>query len=248
MSEDLVSLRMMVIGAAEPDQGLWRQATALASILFEFTIHDVSSAVDALAQTGTDICILDATLSDAQKTAVIDAARAVKPVPLVFVSGPKGVSRLKGIDGHFTKPANVEQTRKLVEVCVRAKLPTGVLILDDSGTMRSIVRKILAASHFNLDIYEASEGIEALNHLRGGDFGIIFVDYNMPGLNGFDMLSQIQREIPSVAVVMMSSTLESGIADKARKLGALAYLKKPFYTDDTDATLARYFGLQEPLK
>ena len=95
----------------------------------------------------------------------------------------------------LAKPVNVEEARKLVEICVRAKFPTRVLIVDDSSTMRSIVRKILSASHFALDIHEAPDGMAALEKLRSSNFGLVVVDYNMPGLNGFDMLSQISAKL-----------------------------------------------------
>ena len=74
------------------------------------------------------------------------------------------------------------------------KIPTRVLIVDDSKTIRSIVRKILLASRFALDVQEAEEGIAALNQLRAGNFGMVFLDYNMPGLNGVETLSEIKRE------------------------------------------------------
>ena len=246
MSEDLVSLRMLLVGAAQANQELWRQATALASIMFEFSPHDAASAARALAMNGADICVLDAALADKDKTAIIGAARAAKPAPLIFASAPQGSARLEGIDGQLTPPANVAEARKLVEICVRAKFPTRVLVVDDSGTMRSIVRKILSASHFTLDIHEAAEGIAALEQLRGARFGLVFLDYNMPGLNGFETLAEIKRESPNVAVVMMSSALDSGIADRAHASGVLAFLKKPFYPSDIDKVLERFYGLHVP--
>ncbi len=109
--------------------------------------------------------------------------------------------------------------------------------------MRSIVRKILSARHFALDIHEAAEGKAALSQLRSGHFGMVFLDYNMPGLSGFETKSEIKRECPHVAVVMMSSTAERGISDRAQALGAHAFLKKPFYPADIDAVLERYYGL-----
>ena len=122
-----------------------------------------------------------------------------------------------------------------------------MLIVDDSGTVRSIVRKILSASRFAMDCHEAEEGIAALNHLRNGKFGIVFLDYNMPGLNGVETLSVIKRESPHVAVVMMTSQTNNAIADRARAAGALALLKKPFYPADIDSVLTRYYGLNVPL-
>jgi DNA-binding NtrC family response regulator len=126
---------------------------------------------------------------------------------------------------------------------VRAKFPTRVLIVDDSGTMRSIVRKILSASRFALDMQEAAEGFAALEQLRSGKFGLVFLDYNMPGFNGLETLSEIKRESPAVAVVMMTSTLDNAIADRAHAAGALAFLKKPFYPADIERLLERYYGL-----
>jgi CheY-like chemotaxis protein len=246
MSEDLVSLRMIVVGAAQPDEELWRQATAMASVMIELTTHDAASAAPTLKRTGVDICIMDAALPDPHKTAVIAAARAASPASLVFISAPKGAPRLEGVDGQLSKPATVEDARKLVEICIRAKFPTRVLVVDDSGTMRSIVRKILSASRFTMDIHDAAEGRAALELLRGGNFGMVFLDYNMPGLNGFETLSEIKRETPNVAVVIMTSTLEAGVAERARAAGALAFLKKPFYPSDIDAMLEHYYGLHTP--
>jgi CheY-like chemotaxis protein len=244
---DLVSLRMLLIAATPPDQELWRRGAVMASLPVEFFAQDAASAIATLAQAEIDICVLDAALPDTFKAAVIKAARAARPVPLVFMSAPCGSARFDGIDGMLTKPTSVDDARKLAELCIHAKIPTRVLIVDDSGTMRSIVRKILSASRFPLDIYEAAEGIAALNQLRTGKFGLVFLDYNMPGFNGFKTLSVIKRENPNVAVVMMTSTVDNAVADRAHASGALAFLKKPFFPADIDAVLERYFGLHMPM-
>jgi DNA-binding NtrC family response regulator len=131
----------------------------------------------------------------------------------------------------------------MVEICVRTKFPTRVLVVDDSSTMRSIVRKILTASRFAFDVHEASEGIAALEQLGSGNFGLVFLDYNMPGFNGIETLSEIKRIAPQVSVVMMTSTLDNAIAARARAAGALAFLKKPFYPADIDTVLERHYGL-----
>lgn len=246
MSGDLVSLRMLVIAAGLPDQELWRQAAAMASVPVDFTAHAPASAASALAKDGADICVVDGDLPTADLTVLIAAARALQPAPLVFMSAPQGSARRERIDGMLSKPSNVDDARMLVEICIRAKIPSRVLIVDDSGTMRSIVRKILSASRFALDIHEAAEGIAALNQLRGGNFGMVFLDYNMPGLNGFETLAEIKRETPNVAVVMMTSTVDNAIADRAHAAGALAFLKKPFYPADIDRVLERYYGLHVP--
>jgi CheY-like chemotaxis protein len=234
---------MMVIAAAQPDAELWRQGAARASVPVEFLAHDPASGAERLARGNIDICVIDAGVPDANKAAVMQVARAAKPRPLVFVSAPGGTAHLDGADGMLVQPTNVNEASKLAEMCIRAKIPTRVLIVDDSSTMRSIVRKTMSASRFALDVQEASEGLAALSQLRTGNFGLVFLDYNMPGFNGFETLSEIKREVPNVAVVMMTSTVDNTIASRAHAAGALAFLKKPFFPADIDAVLERYFGL-----
>jgi CheY-like chemotaxis protein len=238
-----VSLRILLVSASLRDRDLWLHASANVSVPIDVEPLEVGLAATFLARNGADICVLDADLSEAHRAILIKAARTAKPQPLLFVAGPKGAPRVEGTDGVFARPTNKDEAHTLLQLCIRAKIPTRVLIVDDSGTMRSIVRKILQASHFAFDIHEAAEGNAALERLRTTKFGIIFLDYNMPGLNGFETLSEIKRLNPEVGVVMMTSTLDSAIADRAYAAGALAFLKKPFYPADVDATLDRYYGL-----
>jgi DNA-binding NarL/FixJ family response regulator len=118
------------------------------------------------------------------------------------------------------------------------------MIVDDSGVMRSIVRKILGASQFRLNISEAREGTDALAKIRSGAVDIVFLDHNMPGLNGLETLSEIKREMPSVAVVMMSSTPDPAVVVRAGDVGAAGFLKKPFFPRDVDELLERHYELR----
>lgn len=247
MSGDLVSLRMLVVAEVPSQRDLWQRATAMASVPIEYLAEDAGGAVAALKKDDIDICVVDSALADADKQAVADAARAARSAPLLFAAIARGTPRPDNVDAALVRPAKPEDARKLVEICVRGKIPTRVLIVDDSSTMRGIVRKILTASRFALDIHEASEGLAALEHLGTGRFGLVFLDYNMPGFNGIETLSEIKRIAPGVSVVMMTSTVDNVVARRARAAGALALLKKPFYPADIDAVLERHFGLRVPI-
>jgi CheY-like chemotaxis protein len=155
-------------------------------------------------------------------------------------------SLVAGAEGAVPKPANIDAASDLVERCIKLKLAIRVLIVDDSGTMRSIVRKILSNSRYKIDVSEVEEGIGAIKRIRDGSFDLIFLDYNMPGLNGIETLSEIKRENPRLAVVMITSTVDAALAERARAAGALAFLKKPFYPADIDAVLKRFYGLRVP--
>jgi len=178
----------------------------------------------------------------------VRAARNPPPVVMVAPSGTEAADlAAAGVtDAIVVKPAKVPDAKALVESCVRLKVPSRVLVVDDSSTMRSIVRKILASCRFPLDISEATEGIDALKRIGAGNFDLVFLDYNMPGLNGIEMLSQLKRQHPRMEVVMMTSTEGAGLAARARVAGAAGVLKKPFYPSDIDAILYAMHGLRAP--
>jgi len=154
-----------------------------------------------------------------------------------FVSAP-------GIDGAVIKPTTREEAKALIERCIRVRMPNRVLLVDDSATTRSIVRKILLASRFRLEIAEAQEGLGALKQVGSGKFDLVFLDYNMPGLNGVETLMEIKRQYPRIEVVIMTSTPDEELAQRARAGGAAAFLKKPFFPSDIDAVLHSVFGLR----
>jgi CheY-like chemotaxis protein len=239
---ELLSLRMLLVGAPEAERDLWLRGAGGISVPVDLFAQEPAEARTTLQRQGADICIVDASLPEQTRAAVIAAARSSRPAPLVFVCGSGSRQSGQVIDGVLRRPTNIEEAKKFAELCARTRIPTRVLIVDDSSTMRSIVRKILAASRFTLDIHEAPEGMAALREVRSGRFGLVFLDYQMPGFNGFETLWEIKREHPHVAVVMMTSTVDNAIADRAHAAGVLAFLKKPFYLPDIEAVLERYFG------
>lgn len=175
--------------------------------------------------------------------AAIASAKAAPSRPHVFLHAANNeTAPPDGVTGVLGRPADVADARRMVELCVRTKRPTRVMIVDDSSTMRGIVRKILSACRFRLDVYEADEGLAALARLREEPFDLVFLDYNMPGFDGCETLSEIKRIAPRVEVVMMTATVEPEVAARAASLGALGFLRKPFYPADINRVLDRFYG------
>jgi len=245
MDGDLVSLRMLLIAAPGPQQDIWREAAVMASLPIDFDGVDAAAAKIALAKGGVDICLLDAALSDDDKAGVIRAARRIKNLaPLVFLSAPRGNVPLDDIDGVLPTPADEAGARKLIEICIRARMPTQVLIAGDSDALRGILRKILEASRFGLDIQEAVDSGATLTKLRRSTISLVFLDANMPGLNGADTLLANKRQNPDVKIVLMANTVGKAAAERHRLMHVVV-LKKPFYQADIDDVLKRYYGVHE---
>jgi CheY-like chemotaxis protein len=236
MAGDLFELRMVVVSASEPVRELWRDAAALASCPIEFRDADPTQAGAILTKGNIDVVVLDSALAEFDRDAALKAAGAIKPAPFIAVATPGGAGRFDGATV-FIKPANTDEACALVERCIRARKRKRVLVVDDSKTMRGIVRKILSGSRYTLDVAEAEAGIAALKSIDGG-IDLVLLDYNMPGFNGLETLAEIKRMAPHVTVVMITSTEDATVAAKAQELGA-AFLKKPFYPSDIDAVLDR---------
>jgi CheY-like chemotaxis protein len=240
MSGDLLTLRMMVVSEDRAVQQQWRQGVGLASIPIEFSTENSDAAVASLEKGGFDIVVIDAALAVSGPTNLIKAARHAAPGPLLAMLAPPRVSQVDGGDLTLPQPASVEEARALVEGCVKLRLPKRVLVVDDSGTMRSIVRKILSGSRFQLEVSEAGACEEALSAVTNNDLTLL--DCNMPGTNGFDTLAQIRQVAPAMPVVMMTATEDEAMAGRARASGAAAFIKKPFYPADIDAVIIRIYG------
>jgi DNA-binding response OmpR family regulator len=245
MSGELISLRLLIVSALGSGRDLLRRGATHASIPVEVVEADDAAAACALLQgEGIDLAMLDSMLPAGERAAIVKTARAMSAPPFVTLVAPPEASELSfDADGVVIMPCGLEEARRLFGRLTRVRLPTRVLVVDDSSTMRSIVRKILAASRFPFDIAEVDEGGTALQLVRKGGFDIIFLDCNMPGLDGFQTLTELKRTNSGVQVVMITSTDDVRLAQRARSDGA-AFLKKPFYPADIDAVLCGYYGLR----
>ncbi|GAB6078646.1 chemotaxis-specific protein-glutamate methyltransferase CheB [Hydrogenobaculum acidophilum] len=104
-----------------------------------------------------------------------------------------------------------------------------VLIVDDSFFIRAAIRKILESSGFAENIYEASNGLEALEILKKQNIDLVTLDVEMPKMNGLETLEHIKRENIATQVIMVSAYTTQGAKEtiKALELGAFDFIAKP---------------------
>jgi CheY-like chemotaxis protein len=244
MRDDLVSLRLLAVSAAAQDREVLRQGAGLVSVPVDVVeAANGSKSVEVLRNSDVDLILLDSALPDADKISVIEISRALAKPPFIILLVGVGGTIIKGADAVVAKPRNSDEAQNLVQRCMRVRVASRVLIVDDSSTMRSIVRKILTASNFPLDIVEVNEGTAALEMVRNGAIDVVFLDYNMPGLDGLATLKELKRMQPQLEVVLISSTDDKAVAERAVEEGAAAFLRKPFYPADIDGVLRAYYGL-----
>lgn len=104
-----------------------------------------------------------------------------------------------------------------------------VLIVDDSEMNREILREMLKDDY---DILEAASGEDGLEAIRqhGELISLVLLDIMMPGINGFEVLSQMSRDgiIDDIPVIMISSEDKQEAVLNAYELGASDYISRPF--------------------
>ena len=109
-----------------------------------------------------------------------------------------------------------------------------VLVVDDFSTMRRIVKNLLRDLGFT-NIQEADDGSTALPMLQGGSFDFVVTDWNMPGMQGIDLLKAIRADasLAHIPVLLITAEAKKEQIIMAAQAGVNGYIVKPF----TAATL-----------
>jgi len=108
-----------------------------------------------------------------------------------------------------------------------------VLIVDDSRTIRTIIRRIMLELGF--EVCEAANGIEALKVIEAEKAAVklVLADWNMPEMNGFDLLVRLRQdpELSTLKIMMVTTETEMDHMASALEAGADEYVMKPFTKD-----------------
>ena len=123
-----------------------------------------------------------------------------------------------------------------------------VLIVEDSFTMRAVIKKTLQMSGFDLGkVFEAGNGEEALALLDKEWPDVILSDIRMPGMDGFSFLKALNRRgiTVTIPVVMVTTEGREERIEELMGLGAKACIRKPFVPEDIKSTLMDVLGVDE---
>ena len=128
-------------------------------------------------------------------------------------------------------------------------MSANVLVVDDSGVMRSMIKRTLVLSGLDIEaVYEAANGIEALAQMNAHPIGVVLLDINMPVMNGMTLLRRMRddarlRDIPVVLASAEGS--ETRIAE-LMSAGARGCVRKPFFPEQVRDVLLPILGAQAP--
>ena len=118
-----------------------------------------------------------------------------------------------------------------------------ILIVDDDPGQRSLLDSFLRSQGFETVL--ASSGEEALEKLRGAEFGMMISDVRMPGRSGLETLRQARQEHAVLPVLLVTAYADIREAVGAMRDGALNYLAKPIDLDELLASVQQATGLSK---
>ena len=119
---------------------------------------------------------------------------------------------------------------------------TLLLVDDEMSILRSYARDLRAE---NYAVTTASDGEQAIEALRAGDFNIVITDLVMPDTGGMHVLREAKSRYPDICVIVLTGYGDLSSAVEALRLGADDYLLKPLDTDELLIRLAQLLRQQE---
>ncbi len=114
-----------------------------------------------------------------------------------------------------------------------------ILIVDDEKMIRIVLSKVLSKAGY--EIFEAENGKEALEKYEQYKPDLVLLDFQLPGMNGLEVLEELKEDNDSLIVIMLTAYGNIKNAVHAMKLGAYDYLAKPFDNEEIVLVIQKAF-------
>lgn len=117
-----------------------------------------------------------------------------------------------------------------------------ILIVDDFSTMRRIIKNLLRDLGFT-NTTEADDGSTALPMLKNGKFDFVITDWNMPNMQGIDLLRAIRADpdLKTLPVLMVTAEAKREQIIEAAEAGVNGYIVKPFTAETLQEKINKIF-------
>ena len=114
-----------------------------------------------------------------------------------------------------------------------------VLICDDSSMARKQMARALPQD-WDVDVSFAANGVEGVAGVKSGKGEVLFLDLNMPEMDGYQVLQAIRAQDLPTMVIVVSGDIQPEAYQRVMQLGALAFIQKPVSSEQIDEILTRY--------
>lgn len=118
--------------------------------------------------------------------------------------------------------------------------PAHVAVLDDDDSIRTALARLLKSEGMAVGSYATSDQFFGALALQIPD--LLILDYQMPGMNGLDVLKYLGQRQIRIPTIMITAHDEAGLRSACLNAGALAYLNKPLNPEHLIRTIGKIFG------
>ena len=124
-----------------------------------------------------------------------------------------------------------------------------ILVVDDFSTMRRIIKNLLRDLGFN-NTHEADDGNTALPMLKSGSYDFLITDWNMPGMQGIDLLREVRADekLATLPVLLVTAESKKDQIVMAAEAGVNGYIVKPFNAATLEEKIKNIFKRIEAAK
>lgn len=207
-------------------------------------VSEAADGKDALNQAwdgAFDLILLDWNMPELQGIEVLREIRAKdRTVPVVMVTSERDRERIfeaidAGVTHYIVKPFTPAAVGKKVKTIMNRyqhiksrKRSRRAMVVDDSKTVRHVLAKTLRADCGFEEITQAASGTEAIEVFKKHSFDLVLLDWNMPHMQGIDVLRSIRKSDKRTPVIMVTGETDGAHVVEAYDAGASGYLTKPF--------------------
>ncbi|VAW13522.1 hypothetical protein MNBD_ALPHA09-1741 [hydrothermal vent metagenome] len=215
-------------------------------------VGDGNDCLRALKRQNFSLAFIDVNLPGRSGIEAISIARkAGVQTFFVVMSTEKNPERIQlarslGVYEYLSKPFGPERVADIMRTYMRISTQTSVLLVDDSATTRKVITRVLRQSLFDIAVEEAESGEAALSLYKPRRHDIVFLDINMPGLDGPETLKRLKALNIGVRFVLITSDRSSALRNSLGGDMAELLLYKPFFAEDIDILLHKLFEFDPP--
>jgi two-component system response regulator (stage 0 sporulation protein F) len=114
-------------------------------------------------------------------------------------------------------------------------LPPAIVLVDDEPDIRIILQRLLKSVAEGYALIAVSSGAAVLAVLAERSVPLLITDYNMPGMNGLDLVQKVKAAAPTTVLVMATAYATPELEKRARMAGVDYFIRKPFVFEQLEA-------------
>ena len=195
------------------------------------TVEDGYQAIEAVRKSHFNTIFMDIKMPGLDGIQTFREIKKIDPKAVVIMMTGYSVEDLvkealeEGAYDIIYKPFDIDRIIAIIEELLEDVL---ILVVDEQFTNREALKAILEDKGYR--VATAQDGAEVIEMVKSRHYDIIFLDVNLPDMNGVETFEQVKKIDPKVTVVMMSDYNDEELVGRAVRGGAYACIYKPFDT------------------